>query len=102
MIALLALTRAPTTTWSSRSSSRSSSPGCGRFFARRLGGPLVAFEVGDLAMDTARKRVCVGGARVDLSPTEFAILELLMSHAPASASMSDLPQWSCPVATSHG
>ncbi len=37
-------------------------------------------EVGDLAMDTARREVRRAGRAIDLSPREFAILEYLMRH----------------------
>jgi len=37
-------------------------------------------QVGDLQMDTARREVCRAGRRIELSPREFALLELLMRH----------------------
>jgi len=40
-----------------------------------------AFINGDLTVDLVRRRVTVGSARVQLSPTEFAILRLLVTHA---------------------
>jgi two-component system, OmpR family, KDP operon response regulator KdpE len=39
------------------------------------------FESGDLMVDLVRRRVTVGGAEVKLSPTEFAMLQLLVVHA---------------------
>ncbi len=38
-------------------------------------------HVGDLEMDTARREVTRAGRRIELSPREFALLELLMRHA---------------------
>jgi two-component system OmpR family response regulator len=38
-------------------------------------------EVGDLALDPARHRVMRDGKEIDLSPKEFALLELFMRHA---------------------
>jgi two-component system OmpR family response regulator len=38
-------------------------------------------EVGDLALDPARHRVTRGGKEIDLSPKEFALLDLFMRHA---------------------
>lgn len=37
-------------------------------------------RAGDLALDPATKRVMRGRAEVDLTPTEFALLELLLRH----------------------
>jgi DNA-binding response OmpR family regulator len=50
---------------------------------RPLRGRLSTFEVADVAIDQGTRRVSIAGEDVDLSPKEFAILELLMSHAPA-------------------
>jgi len=36
--------------------------------------------VGDLALDPATRRVSRGGTTIDLTPKEFALLELLMRH----------------------
>jgi two-component system OmpR family response regulator len=38
-------------------------------------------EVGDLALDPARHRVTRAGTEIDLSPKEFALLDLFMRHA---------------------
>ena len=38
-------------------------------------------EVGDLALDPARHRVTRGDKEIDLSPKEFALLDLFMRHA---------------------
>ncbi|HKA93894.1 MAG TPA: response regulator transcription factor [Acidimicrobiia bacterium] len=38
-------------------------------------------EVGDLALDPARHRVTRSGKEIDLSPKEFALLDLFMRHA---------------------
>ncbi len=40
----------------------------------------VVLEVGDLRLDPARKLVARAGTEVDLSPKEFALLELFMRH----------------------
>lgn len=39
------------------------------------------FRNGDLLVDLVRRRVVVGGKQVRLSPTEFALLRLLVTHA---------------------
>jgi two-component system, OmpR family, KDP operon response regulator KdpE len=39
------------------------------------------YEVGDLRVDVAHREVVVGGAKVDLTPKEFAFLALLARHA---------------------
>jgi DNA-binding response OmpR family regulator len=41
----------------------------------------VALKVGDLALDTATRRVTRAGGPISLTPKEFAILELLMRNA---------------------
>jgi two-component system OmpR family response regulator/two-component system copper resistance phosphate regulon response regulator CusR len=43
--------------------------------------PAVRLQVGDLTLDLTTRRVAKGGADVELTPTEFSILELLMRHA---------------------
>jgi DNA-binding response OmpR family regulator len=40
--------------------------------------PAEVLAVGDLRVDTGRRRVTVGERRVDLTPTEFALLETLL------------------------
>ncbi|MBU1661986.1 MAG: response regulator transcription factor [Chloroflexi bacterium] len=37
-------------------------------------------RAGDLEMDTARREVCRAGQRIELSPREFSLLELLLRH----------------------
>jgi len=50
-----------------------------RALLRRAGGESLTFyRVGDLAMDIARRQVTRAGARIDLTPREFALLELLL------------------------
>jgi len=49
---------------------------------RRARGPLGTFELADLALDQGTRRASIGGKDVELSPKEFAILELLISRAP--------------------
>lgn len=39
------------------------------------------FRAGDLVVDLIRRRVSVAGVDVKLSPTEFAMLQLLVTHA---------------------
>jgi two-component system OmpR family response regulator/two-component system copper resistance phosphate regulon response regulator CusR len=49
---------------------------------RRAGArPAPVLLVGQLRLDLSTRRVTRGGAEVDLTPTEFSILELLMRHA---------------------
>jgi len=47
---------------------------------RPLGARPVELVAGELALDTARHRVCLSGESVTLSPKEFALLELFMRH----------------------
>jgi DNA-binding response OmpR family regulator len=53
-------------------------------------GPLATFEIADLVIESATRRALVGDREVDLSPKEFAILQLLMSQAPAAVPMRDI------------
>jgi len=41
--------------------------------------PLLA--VGELSLDLSTRRVSHGGVEIDLTPTEFSVLEMLMRHA---------------------
>jgi two-component system OmpR family response regulator/two-component system copper resistance phosphate regulon response regulator CusR len=43
--------------------------------------PAVVLEAGDLRLDLTTRRVTGGEAEIDLTPTEFSLLELLMRHA---------------------
>lgn len=43
--------------------------------------PAAVIEVGGLTLDLATRRVKRGDEEVDLTPTEFSLLELLMRHA---------------------
>ncbi len=43
--------------------------------------PPATLAAGDLSLDLTNHRVVVGKAEVDLTPTEFSILELLLRHA---------------------
>jgi two-component system OmpR family response regulator/two-component system copper resistance phosphate regulon response regulator CusR len=43
--------------------------------------PSQSLEVGDLVLDLPTRRVTSGGQQIDLTPTEFSILEMLMRHA---------------------
>ena len=51
--------------------------------ARRPPGQEVptSLKVGDLVMDVLKRSVTRGGARIDLQPREFQLLEYLMRHA---------------------
>ena len=73
-------TPAPTTTWPSRSPSRSCSPGCGPCL-RRSGSSDDWLEVGEVRLNPATREVQVDGAPVELSAREFDLLAFLM-HAP--------------------
>jgi two-component system OmpR family response regulator/two-component system copper resistance phosphate regulon response regulator CusR len=48
---------------------------------RRTTKPSPTLEVGDLILDLPTRRVTSGGVDIDLTPTEFSILEMLMRHA---------------------
>lgn len=49
---------------------------------RRTASPAVReLRVGDLALDLTTRRVRRNGEEIDLSPTEFSVLELLAQHA---------------------
>jgi two-component system OmpR family response regulator/two-component system copper resistance phosphate regulon response regulator CusR len=43
--------------------------------------PAPVLNAGDLALDLATRRVECGGGRIELTPTEFSLLELLMRHS---------------------
>jgi DNA-binding response OmpR family regulator len=43
--------------------------------------PSAVVQVGDLVLDLPTRRVTSGGVDIDLTPTEFSILEMLMRHA---------------------
>jgi two-component system OmpR family response regulator len=43
--------------------------------------PSATLQVGDLTLDLATRRVTSSGQDIDLTPTEFSILEMLMRHA---------------------
>jgi DNA-binding response OmpR family regulator len=43
--------------------------------------PSPTLQVGDLALDLTTRRVTGGGVEIELTPTEFSILEMLMRHA---------------------
>lgn len=45
--------------------------------------PAPSLTVGDLILDLATRRVTHGGVEIDLTPTEFSLLEMLMRHAGA-------------------
>jgi two-component system OmpR family response regulator/two-component system copper resistance phosphate regulon response regulator CusR len=43
--------------------------------------PSPVLEVGDLCLNLASRRLTRGGKEINLSPTEFSLIELLMRHA---------------------
>jgi two-component system, OmpR family, response regulator len=43
--------------------------------------PSPVLQVGDLVLDLPTRRVTSGGVEIELTPTEFSILEMLMRHA---------------------
>lgn len=43
--------------------------------------PSAVLQAGELTLDLARRRVTSGGVEIELTPTEFSILEMLMRHA---------------------
>ena len=43
--------------------------------------PSAVIEAGDLVLDLPTRRVTSGGVEIELTPTEFSILEMLMRHA---------------------
>lgn len=58
--------------------------------ARQDGGDEDRMEIGDLVVDKRRHEVSRGGARIDLTPLEFQILELLASEPGRAWSRNDL------------
>jgi DNA-binding response OmpR family regulator len=50
-------------------------------------GPLRMFQLGGLALNQSTRQASVRGRGLHLSPKEFAILEVLMSHAPATVAV---------------
>ena len=55
-------------------------------------GSLASFEMGALVVDSATRRVSLEGKEIDLTPKEFAMLELLISRAPALVTLRELAQ----------
>lgn len=43
--------------------------------------PAAVLRAGELGLDLSTRRVTAGGVEVELTPTEFSLLELLMRHA---------------------
>ena len=58
--------------------------------AARLSGDEERMEIGDLVVDKRRHEVSRGGAKIDLTPLEFQILELLASEPGRAWSRNDL------------
>lgn len=48
---------------------------------RSMTRPAPTLEVGDLCLNLASRRVTRGGVEINISPTEFSLLEFLMRHA---------------------
>jgi two-component system, OmpR family, response regulator len=48
---------------------------------RAVDRPAASLHVGDLSLDLATRRVTRGDVEVDLTPTEFSLLEMLMRYA---------------------
>jgi DNA-binding response OmpR family regulator len=55
-------------------------------------GSLASFEMGGLVVDLATRCVSLEGKEVDLTPKEFAMLELLISRAPALVTVREIAQ----------
>jgi two-component system OmpR family response regulator/two-component system copper resistance phosphate regulon response regulator CusR len=43
--------------------------------------PAPVLDIGDLSLDLSTRRVSHSGVEIDLTPTEFSVLEMLMRHA---------------------
>ena len=73
-------TRAPTTTSSSRSRCASCRRGCGRCCGAREepGGPTLVY--GDLVLDPDAREARRGERPIELSRTEFSLLQLFLEH----------------------
>lgn len=50
-------------------------------FRRATTKPSAFLQAGELTLDLATRRVTAGGSEIELTPTEFSILEMLMRHA---------------------
>jgi two-component system, OmpR family, response regulator len=48
---------------------------------RSMARPAPVLKAGDLNLDLATRRVARNGTEIDLTPTEFSLLEFLMRHA---------------------
>jgi DNA-binding response OmpR family regulator len=84
-----ALDTGPTTTWPNPSPTWCSSRGCGPWCDGATTAPPV-LAVGDLSLDVAGRVCRRAGARVELTPREFAVLELLARRAGQAVSKADL------------
>nr|WP_259401654.1 winged helix-turn-helix domain-containing protein [Microbispora sp. H13382] len=82
-------TRAPTTTWSSRSTSPSWWPGCGRWAGAETSTARCC-GVGDLELDPVTHRAWRAGAELELTSREFALLRYFMHHPGRVPSAEDL------------
>ncbi len=73
--------RAPTTTWSSRSPSASCSRNCAALLRRTGDTANGLLTHADLSLDPETREVSRGGRRIELTRTEFLLLELLLRNA---------------------
>lgn len=55
-------------------------------------GSLASFEMGGLVVDPATRRVSLDGKEIDLTHKEFALLELLISRAPAVVALREIAE----------
>ena len=85
-----ASTPAPTTTWPSRSSSTSCSPVCARCCGDERVGRRRVLRVGDLVARPGARQVWRGDRELDLTKTEFDLLELLVLNAGIVLTRDDL------------
>ncbi len=84
--------RAPTTTSSSRSPTKSWQRGCGHSAdaARRARRPEPKLVVGPIVLDETTRGVTLDGKTIDLSPREFSLLECLLRHPGQTLSRDQL------------
>jgi two-component system OmpR family response regulator/two-component system copper resistance phosphate regulon response regulator CusR len=48
---------------------------------RSMSRPPAVLQAGELSLDLSTRRLTVGGAEIELTPTEFSLLEILLRHA---------------------
>lgn len=74
-----------TTTWSSRSTTRTCSPGS-EHFCKGRGRTRATIALRSLSVDPVTRQPFVGGEPADLTPPEFATIEVLVRSSPAVVS----------------